>query len=235
MSTESIPTRSTGKILAEHVNIFKRVLGEDFVPRNTSGDATDLAGSLGDTSRTWLAAYLATLNLKANGNIITLEAPGSLAAGYSLTLPEELPASSNRRRVIFGPDGAIILQDAHYSLSSASSFSPSGSSEADALTVSDFTSYGNPLEVMMIPVGTGGGVSHVAGDTTTIKFYRDGVQIFSWTQTDVFTSNSRLFPSASFRILDAVSAGTYDYKVTFQNGGSGGGITASKLLVRELL
>lgn len=235
MSTESIPTRSTGDILAEHVNIFQRALAEDLVPRNTSGDATSLAGSLGDATRTWLAAYLATLNLKANGNIISLVAPAGLAAGYSLTLPAALPAASNRRRVILDASGNVLLEASNYSLSSASSFSPSGSSEADALLVNDFVSYGNPVEVMLIPVGSGGAVNHVAGDTTTVRFYRDGVELFSWTQTDAFTTNSKSIPAGAFRTLDPVAAGTYDYKVTFQNGGSGGGISTAKLLVRELL
>lgn len=54
MSTENIASRTDNTtIYAEHVNIFKRVLGEDLVPRNTSGVATNAAGDCGTDTYRW--------------------------------------------------------------------------------------------------------------------------------------------------------------------------------------
>lgn len=54
-STDTIPTRrEVQKIQPSWFNLIKEALSSSFLPRNTSGVATDLGGSLGTVSLRWL-------------------------------------------------------------------------------------------------------------------------------------------------------------------------------------
>lgn len=59
MGTTTIPSRSdTQTIFAAHENTMRDALLIDIVPRNSSGVATDGAGSLGNASLKWLKAHI---------------------------------------------------------------------------------------------------------------------------------------------------------------------------------
>lgn len=61
MGTDTIPTRSDGTtILATHPNVIRSALCGDLVPRNASGEATSIAGSLGTTTYPFLKASIAS-------------------------------------------------------------------------------------------------------------------------------------------------------------------------------
>jgi hypothetical protein len=60
-STDTIPTRGeVQKNDAEWFNVLNRALSGDLVPRNGSGIAADLAGSLGSDTIRWLKAFIAS-------------------------------------------------------------------------------------------------------------------------------------------------------------------------------
>lgn len=61
MSTDTIPARSNGQTIDQTwYNIIRTVLSADQVPRNTSGVAADLGGSLGQSALRWLKAFIAS-------------------------------------------------------------------------------------------------------------------------------------------------------------------------------
>jgi len=67
MSTDSLPARSNGQTIDETwFNIIRTILSGDYVPRNTAGAATTIAGSLGTDTYRWL-----NLNLVSSG-VITI-------------------------------------------------------------------------------------------------------------------------------------------------------------------
>ena len=95
--SDTIPTRVNGQtITADWSNLFKRVLAQDFLPRNTSGVVTDKAGSLGSSTYNWSTINTESMKLRApsGSNQISLVAPSPLSSAYSLTLPTALPAST---------------------------------------------------------------------------------------------------------------------------------------------
>jgi hypothetical protein len=60
-STDTIPTRGeVQKNDADWFNVLNRALSGDLVPRNQSGVAGDLAGSLGSDTIRWLKAFIAS-------------------------------------------------------------------------------------------------------------------------------------------------------------------------------
>lgn len=93
MGLDTIPARSDNTtIYAEHVNVFRRVLAEDLVPRNTSGVITDEGGSLGTSTYRWLNGYIRNLyigtaatphSLIENGATLEMNINGTLAATLS--------------------------------------------------------------------------------------------------------------------------------------------------------
>lgn len=107
--SDSIPTRSDGQtITADWSNLFKRVLSQDFLPRNSSGVVTDKAGSLGSSSFNWTSINTEGLKLRQPGgaNQVILAAPSPLPSPYPLTFPSALP-SPNPLPVIAATTGAL--------------------------------------------------------------------------------------------------------------------------------
>lgn len=61
MSTETVPDRSNGQTIDQTwYNLLKSIIGGNFVPRNASGVATADGGTLGDSTYTWMRAYITT-------------------------------------------------------------------------------------------------------------------------------------------------------------------------------
>jgi len=59
MGSETLPTRTDGQTIDQNwFNILKSVLRQNFVPRNASGVATSLAGTLGESALKWARAYI---------------------------------------------------------------------------------------------------------------------------------------------------------------------------------
>lgn len=59
MGTNTLSTKTDGQIISSgDVNQYKTALNENFVPRNSSGIATDLGGDLGTTTYGWDSAYV---------------------------------------------------------------------------------------------------------------------------------------------------------------------------------
>jgi hypothetical protein len=59
MSTVTLPARTDGQTIDETwFNKLREALYTDLVPRNSSGIATDVAGSLGDSTYGWLKAFI---------------------------------------------------------------------------------------------------------------------------------------------------------------------------------
>lgn len=62
MGTNTIPSATSGTTIpASHHNAIKSALAENLVPRNTAGNATDLAGSFGSSTYRWLAGFFRRL------------------------------------------------------------------------------------------------------------------------------------------------------------------------------
>lgn len=119
MSTDSIPQRNFNQTINQDAfNVIKRVLDGDLVCRNLNGIALDQAGSLGNTTYRFLA--LLTTGLKISGDtqhFVAFSAIGGMTSDYSLTLPTQLPASTNSLLMIDNT-GQMILIDPDSTLDS---------------------------------------------------------------------------------------------------------------------
>ncbi|MHA2274624.1 MAG: hypothetical protein ACXAC2_02565 [Candidatus Kariarchaeaceae archaeon] len=58
--TNNLTSVPAGKFKRSHINQYYTALGEDFLPRNSSGTITTRGGSLGDSTRDWLKAHVAS-------------------------------------------------------------------------------------------------------------------------------------------------------------------------------
>jgi hypothetical protein len=59
MGSEALPTRTDGQTIDENwFNVLKNTLIQNFLPRNSSGIVTTLAGTLGESAIKWARAYI---------------------------------------------------------------------------------------------------------------------------------------------------------------------------------
>jgi hypothetical protein len=58
--TNNLTSVPAGKFKRSHINQYYTALGEDLLPRNSSGTITTRGGSLGDSTRDWLKAHVAS-------------------------------------------------------------------------------------------------------------------------------------------------------------------------------
>lgn len=69
MGIGSLPTATDGnKIPASHNNAIKDALTANLVPRNTAGNATDVAGSFGTSTYRWIAGFFRRLFIGTAGS-----------------------------------------------------------------------------------------------------------------------------------------------------------------------
>lgn len=69
MGTQTIPIRLNGQVIDDRwFNIIARALSNDFVPRNSSGEPTNDAGTLGTSAYSFLKAFISRGHFKA-GNV----------------------------------------------------------------------------------------------------------------------------------------------------------------------
>ena len=230
MGTDTIPTRSDSTtILATWWNVFKSVLDGDFVPRNGSGVAAALAGSLGSSTYPWLKAFIGAaasqISLEETGGTFIIKVAGSTVATFSST----------------GLTRASLQALGHQLSSSCGTFTMSSGTPTDVtnLTV-NITTHGRPVFLILISDSSFGSVG--AGDTTdictaTIYFCRAGSAISQQSIKSQMNGSSAniaalSLPPGAFSHFDPVAAGTYAYKV--QASGSGTSVLNCKLLAFEL-
>lgn len=58
--SNTLATITGGKVKTSHINQFKTALIQDFLPRNSDGVVTTEAGSLGNSTKDWLKAFIAS-------------------------------------------------------------------------------------------------------------------------------------------------------------------------------
>lgn len=94
MGSQTLPVRADTQTINENwFNVFRNALMQDQVPRNSSGVATDQAGSLGTSSLRFLNAYLMNQFLMTGSNYTKmLRASGG--SDHDLTWPNALPGST---------------------------------------------------------------------------------------------------------------------------------------------
>lgn len=78
MGTNTLSTRSPGEVIpsSDH-NSLVQALEVDMVPRNGSGVATDIAGSIGTSTYRWDSAYVKKIFIGEVANLIDFEQSGS--------------------------------------------------------------------------------------------------------------------------------------------------------------
>lgn len=138
MGSGTLSVRANGQTIDETwFNQLRTAIHTDLLPRNSSGIVTDLAGSLGDSTHSWLYHYVTQLKLTANGNILSVKAPSSLAASYNLTLPGALPNSTIKNGIIsLNNDGTTSIN-----LLAGMIFDFGGATVPDGFLACDGTSY----------------------------------------------------------------------------------------------
>jgi hypothetical protein len=232
MSTSSIPTRANLQTIDQTwFNIIQNVLGVDFVPRNASGVAVDLAGNMGTLTFAWAALYAAALQLRSNGNTAGLVAPAGLAASYQLTMPPALPASASR--LIVDALGNMTFSAGASAVSSLSASNPQRFTSTTLTDVTNLsvtiTASGRPILLTLLAdqnnssggtmtASNRGSVEMDQGGLGGVFFVEGSTVLGSQTLqgTDSVNSNPIIidYPASSFStIVLAPSAGSHTYKV----------------------
>jgi hypothetical protein len=242
MGLDTIPVRLDSQTITQDwYNLLARVVQQDFVPRNGSGIATDLAGNLGQSSTRWLSAFFQTLNLGATVNPLTLQAP-TMSAPFSITLPGSAPASN--LPLSMSPGGIItaaaITQAQRvslpFSLSSSSGADFAGSNSTTYVDVANLsvsvTTSGRPVVAFLIPDGsTNPSVVQSATVVGYLAFVRDGSVVWE------FNTDGTNVIQAPFIFWDSgASAGSHTFKIQRKQSPGGAGLVVQwwRLLVIEL-
>jgi hypothetical protein len=168
VSADTIPARSNGQTINETwFNLIRSVLGVDLVPRNASGVATAVAGSLGSATYPWLKVFL---GLAASGLSIE-ESSGSIIFKVGGVTKFRV-SSSGIDRSYLAPLGQQVS-------SSCGNFSVSNTNYTDITNLSvGLTTTGRPVVLALVSDGSAGGsLLKVASTTTnnqisaTMRFY----------------------------------------------------------------
>jgi hypothetical protein len=108
MGSNSLPLRADGATIdSSWFNSIRQALTEDILPRNSGGVVTDQAGSLGDSTRRYVNAYLIRMLLMNGEHAIKLQTSASLVTSYDLTLPDALPVGNRPLQV--SPTGIVTF------------------------------------------------------------------------------------------------------------------------------
>lgn len=232
MSTETIAEVAGPKTDADHANIFRRILGVDFVPRNSSGVATDIAGSLGTSALRWLNAHVENAKLHANGFITTVSAASDITSDYVLTLLAALPATkrpllmSILNELVSEPITLASLGALNEFVSSASSYAanpmPTSFTDVTSLTGEVYVSGRRPIALQLINDSSSnyGYVNfinnHNSNIEATLAFLRNGTII---SRQDF---EGERIPPGCFKHVDlgaiGLAPGTYTYSVQVKGG-----------------
>ncbi|MCB0421149.1 MAG: hypothetical protein KDD61_09135 [Bdellovibrionales bacterium] len=218
MGTNTIPSASDGTpIPASDHNSIKEALGNDLVPRNTSGVATAVQGNLGTTTYPWLAFYFGLvasgLSIRENSGKIAFYVGGANVFEFDSggLIDESVPLA------------AIAQPNYVESSNCGASVSITSSSFTDVTNLSvSITTIGRPVKLLLCSSGddsnygsyNGNGIDlyYASGNNTgQIKFLRGSTQI-SVNQYYYNSPGNGLHISGE-EMIDYPSAGTYTYKV----------------------
>ena len=173
----------------------------------------------------------------ASANTITLQSPGSLAAGYSITLPAALPAAVSKLRI-----------DAAGNLTTLSIYGPqisasSGTFNSTNLAFTQVTNLsvtiqttGRPVVVFLQPDSSGNG-SYIGCSSGSNSSARIDVQIKRGTSvvyystpilsTSTVTGFINFVAPGTIHMLDTPAAGSSTYTVQFANANPGSSVLAA--------
>jgi len=70
--TNTVPVITSNIIRKTHINQYQTAIGGDWVPRNTSGVATDDAGALGTSALRWGDSFIDTITVGVAVNAVKL-------------------------------------------------------------------------------------------------------------------------------------------------------------------
>lgn len=227
MATDTIPARSNGQTIDENwFNLLRTVLGVDHVPRNSSGVATAVGGSLGSATYPWLKLFL---GLAASGLSIE-ESSGGIIMKIGGVKKFELSSTG--------------YQDGQYL--KAASVPSSSMAFIPKFTVQDYTANNTFVcpsgvtELFAILVGGGGGGGSAGGAAPSGGGGGGGG---SW-----IISRQTVSPAASYSITigaggaagaanaDGVVGGDTSFSslVTARGGAPGYGSTSISTIVTDL-
>lgn len=264
MGTNAISTATEGSIIpSDHHNQIKSALSIDLVPRNTSGVATNQAGSLGTSTFGWLNAYVLNayvlnayvkklfVGTTANNNIIEENGLGDISikrndaivctidsGGLTGIKNDSVITAKILNNNVTRAKLALVGQQTS---ALSGSFAYSGSSFVDVTNLSvTLTTTGRPVMIVLVPSNTGGslGLSNAFETLTAVdvsyRIMRDAVSIAEWNIVGLANSVfSPLYPG-NLSCLDVVGSGTYVYKFQTRVAGGWVRVTNCKLLAYEL-
>lgn len=217
MSLDSIPTRANGaEIDNTWFNVLQAVLGADVVPRTAGGVPTDIAGNLGTLTYAWTSLLAVTAYLRANGHKVGLQAPGTLAADLTLTLPGSLPSALSALTI--DASGNIAFGAAKTAVQGTSSGALTmGTTFGTIAATPSMTTNGGAVLIQLQPdqSATASLVSLANNNgtfaTCQFKLLRDGVAI-AFLNIVLDANKTMSFPAGAFTFIDpAPSAGAHTY------------------------
>lgn len=220
--TNNLPVEHAGTIQLQHVNKFQQALAGDMVPRNTSGNVTDLGANLGTAAYRWSIINGQQLSLIQNsaGGAVSFKAPASVPLAYTLTFPSALPASTAFEKVDSSGNVSFIPSAATEQKSASSgSFSTASATFVDVTNLSvTITTGGNRVHIGLMG-STGGaypqGLLGTTGTSSVFKF----VRVTGGTPSDISLSElgGTSYPPSVLSAIDHPAAGTYTYKVQMKS------------------
>lgn len=96
MGSGTLSTRANAQVIDQTwFNQFLLAFVQDLIPRNSSGVATDQAGSLGSASLRFLNAYVMSMYLMDGSHYIKQIAPSGLSNNITIQWPGALPGQTN--------------------------------------------------------------------------------------------------------------------------------------------
>lgn len=236
MGTNNLNADSDGNIAdAADVNQYRTALNGDLVPRNSSGVATDEAGSIGTAALRWLNAYFKTLFLDDGTTTFSLEHSSTnllLKRGSDLLKQfGAMPLQTN------GSDPGV----SGLSISSSSSgFSTSSLTYVDVTNLSvTLTTTGRPVEVGLISDLQTSIVSEVSVNNTggiaagLLRFLENGSQLNSDMLIEAHDEKVAV-PAGAVRTIATPAAGTHTYKLQARRSSGFIRVQQCVLFAREL-
>lgn len=216
MGTGPVNSESDGQTAdAADVNQFRNALVEDFVPRNSSGVAADLAGNMGTTLFRWLAGYFQKIFI------------GAVASGLSFEEDSgEIIVKVGGSEVARFDSNGLTFDSLNkgYAKGSALNATVSATSYTDfsGATVT-ITSNGGRIMILLVAQQTPGTSSISVTKTTgsggangTLRCLRDGsteMGRIGFNPIDSTVPLSQTWNSGQVVFWDQPAAGTYTYKL----------------------
>lgn len=209
MSIESLPTRRTGQTIDQDwFNILKRALIVELAPRDSLGVVGPGVADLGDSTNYWENIYASAMCLVANGHVLSLQAPTSLAADTTLVL-----GVSN-----------------YFKSASCGAYSITTTPSVPTNFSGSLTTTGKLVRLSLIDDGslTASGIV-TSSHTLQFQFFRDAVQL-----TNMSLGVAGTFDMSSIEFIDEPPAGTYTYSIQISTNTGTATINNCRLVAAEM-